>query len=82
MSFFLIAALFWAEGAPICPGRLGAAEPMRGVPWPATDALGRSLPMAGDPGVPAPRAGRHVGIFYFLWHNDSRGKPPAGRGTR
>jgi hypothetical protein len=39
------------------------------------DALGRSLPIAGERGVPAPRADRYVGMFYFLWHNDPRGKP-------
>ncbi|MEI2724828.1 MAG: hypothetical protein V9H26_15165 [Verrucomicrobiota bacterium] len=34
--------------------------------WVATDALGREVP--NFPEVPAPRAGRTVGIFYFLWH--------------
>jgi len=33
--------------------------------WAATDALGRSLPMAAESG--SPRAGKTVGIFYFLW---------------
>ena len=33
--------------------------------WVATDALGRSLPTATEVG--APRAGKYVGIFYFLW---------------
>jgi hypothetical protein len=79
-SCLAVAAVVWAGGVPTRPGRLGAAEPVRGVPWPAADALGRSLPMAGDRGVPASRAGRHVGIFYFLWHDDPRGKPPAGSG--
>jgi hypothetical protein len=36
-----------------------------GVPWPATDGLGRTLPLAADAG--APRPDRFVGIFYFLW---------------
>jgi hypothetical protein len=76
----IVAALLWAVGTTMFPGGLRAAEPIGGVPWPATDALGRSLPMAGERGVPAPRAGRYVGIFYFLWHNDPRGKPPAGSG--
>jgi hypothetical protein len=35
-----------------------------GVPWPATDGLGRSLPLAGD--VAAPRSDRFIGMFYFL----------------
>ena len=34
--------------------------------WVATDALGRAVPTF--PEVPAPRADRRVGIFYFLWH--------------
>ena len=34
--------------------------------WVATDALGRTVP--NFPEVPAPRANRTVGIFYFLWH--------------
>lgn len=33
--------------------------------WVATDALGRSLPSAAETG--APRTGKTVGIFYFLW---------------
>ncbi|TWU33029.1 glycoside hydrolase family 71/99 protein [Novipirellula artificiosorum] len=35
-----------------------------GTPWPATDALGRTLP--SDSEVPSPRGDRFVGIFYFL----------------
>lgn len=34
--------------------------------WAATDALGRSLPLAGE--APKPRPGKFVGVFYFLWH--------------
>lgn len=36
-----------------------------GVPWPATDGLGRKLPLADEAGPPRPD--RFVGIFYFLW---------------
>ncbi len=61
-------------------GRGEASDPVPGTPWPATDALGRSLPVAGDRGISAPRANRFVGLFYFLWHNNPRGKPPAGSG--
>jgi hypothetical protein len=39
-----------------------------GVPWPATDALGRSLPAEADAGPP--RTDRFVGIFYFLTHQE------------
>jgi hypothetical protein len=38
-----------------------------GTPWPATDALSRSMPDIAA--VPAPRSDRFVGIFYFLWNN-------------
>ena len=37
-----------------------------GTPWPATDALGRSLPLSSEVGPP--QTNRFVGIFYFLWH--------------
>ncbi|MBN1853232.1 MAG: hypothetical protein JW829_10930 [Pirellulales bacterium] len=42
--------------------------PNPGTPWPATDALGRSLPLFSEVGPP--KAGRFVGIFYFLWLGD------------
>lgn len=45
-----------------------------GVPWPATDALGRGLPLASEAGPV--RLDRFVGIFYFLWHNQRGGKSP------
>lgn len=43
------------------------AQENPGVPWPATDALGRSLPLAGEVGPP--KTNRFVGIFYFINHN-------------
>lgn len=55
-----------------------AQESMPGVPWPATDALGRALPMEQEVGPP--RKDRFVGIFYFIDHLDeSRG---GGEGPR
>lgn len=45
-----------------------------GTPWPATDALGRTLPLAAQVGPP--RSDRFVGIFYFLWLNERGGKSP------
>lgn len=45
-----------------------------GVPWPATDGLGRSLPLADDVGEV--RGDRFVGMFYFLWHSAPAGKSP------
>ncbi len=38
-----------------------------GVPWPATDGLGRSLPVGAEAGPP--RKDRFVAMFYFLWHD-------------
>lgn len=48
-------------------GAAGVAAANPGVPWPATDGLGRALPLA--PEIPAPRPARTVGMFYFLWHD-------------
>jgi hypothetical protein len=36
-----------------------------GVPWPATDALGRELPLADEVGTP--KKDRFMGIFYLTW---------------
>ncbi|MEY3479281.1 MAG: hypothetical protein RIQ71_56 [Verrucomicrobiota bacterium] len=51
----------------------GCAETVResinpGVPWPATDALGRELPLAAEVGLP--KKDRFVGIFYLPWTGD------------
>jgi hypothetical protein len=46
------------------------------TPWPATDALGRKLPMPDEVGPPQP--GRFVGIFYFLTHDQYDRKPGGG----
>lgn len=41
-----------------------AVSPHRADEWAATDGLGRTI----APGsYPAPRAGKYVGIFYFIW---------------
>ena len=39
-----------------------------GVPWPATDELGRELPMTAEVGPP--KKDRFVGIFYLPWTGD------------
>ncbi|BCM89259.1 hypothetical protein IAD21_01104 [Abditibacteriota bacterium] len=36
--------------------------------WVATDALGRQVARAGEAGVPAPREGKSVVMFYYIWH--------------
>jgi hypothetical protein len=43
-----------------------SAQDCPGVPWPATDALGRSLPLSSQVGPP--KTNRFVGIFYFINH--------------
>ncbi|NLS96270.1 MAG: hypothetical protein GXX96_29370 [Planctomycetaceae bacterium] len=58
----------------IGPGFADELSAVPGVPWPATDGLGRSLPLADEVGPPRPD--RFVGIFYFLWHNAPAGKSP------
>ncbi|MFO0907437.1 MAG: hypothetical protein U0794_03610 [Isosphaeraceae bacterium] len=64
-----------------CPAATPAAEAdtpsLPTTPWPLTDGLGRTAPLAGDgSNVPAPRSDRFVGIFYFLWHNNRHGARP------
>jgi hypothetical protein len=51
----------------LVPGKLPGADGWENHSdtWGATDALGRTVPTY--PSVPAPRADRSVGIFYFLW---------------
>ena len=39
-----------------------------GIPWPATDALGRELPLTAEVGHP--KKDRFVGIFYLTWTGD------------
>jgi len=50
----------------VVAGTQFAAGQNPGVPWPATDALGRSLPLANEVGPP--KTNRFVGMFYFIWH--------------
>ena len=42
-----------------------AATDLKSDTWTATDAVGRSLPGYDEAGPP--RAGKTVGVFYFLW---------------
>lgn len=51
-----------------------------GTPWPATDALGRVVPLATEVGPPKPD--RFVGMFYFLWHNQRGPGDPKSPGPR
>ena len=45
-----------------------------GIPWPATDGLGRSLPMPEAAG--APRQDRFVAVFNVLWRAQWCGAGP------
>ncbi len=67
-----VAAWLLATGNSWAQGEASAINP--GVPWPATDALGRSLSLNDTAGPP--RTDRFTGIFYFLWHNQREGKSP------
>jgi hypothetical protein len=60
----LVAAVLTATFAAVA----ASGQVNSGVPWPATDALGRSLPLAGEVGLP--KTNRFVGIFYFIDHLD------------
>lgn len=59
MKAIILSVLLSAAGATAVPAG------MTPVPWPATDGLGRSLPLAAETGLP--RADRTVALFYFLW---------------
>ncbi|MBL9194938.1 MAG: hypothetical protein JNJ82_21460 [Opitutaceae bacterium] len=51
--------------------------------WSARDALGRQVVEAGE--APPPRAGRYVGIFYFIWlgaHGYDRNKASPDESVR
>ena len=65
-------SLSWLSSLALAQGDAPAGNP--GVPWPATDALGRKLPVGAEAGPP--RKDRWVGIFYFLWLNERRNKSP------
>jgi len=67
-----ICAAAWSLAAVLGQGNPAAFN--AGVPWPATDALGRTLPLSDKVGPPQPN--RWVGIFYFLWHDNRGGKSP------
>jgi hypothetical protein len=69
-----LATVAYLIGATAAFAQTGPAAINPGTPWPATDALGRKLPLSDEVGPPQPN--RFVGIFYFLWHNQREGKSP------
>jgi hypothetical protein len=62
LAAVVLAGCVHRPSAPLTPP--AAINP--GTPWPATDALGRSLPAAAQ--ATGIRPNRTVGIFYFLTH--------------
>lgn len=61
---FVISALFCCAAFYVCAADTPSSR-VPGSAWPATDGLGRVLPGQSETG-PC-KAGRFVGIFYFLW---------------
>ena len=66
--FYIILTIIWAFSASF------AFAQSDGVAWPAADALNRSVETADVTGET--RAGKTVGIFYFLWLSESDQKAP------
>ncbi|HOS92696.1 MAG TPA: hypothetical protein PLD23_16540 [Armatimonadota bacterium] len=62
-----------AAALAVLPSAVMSAQPrdVLSDTWTATDALGRELPGFHECGPP--RAGRQVGIFYFLWLGEHAG---------
>lgn len=60
----------------LCGSAPAAVNP--GLPWPATDALGRAQPTPSEAGPVSQE--RFVGIFYFLCHNEPGVKSPFWNG--
>ncbi|MEO2049125.1 MAG: hypothetical protein ABGX16_21410 [Pirellulales bacterium] len=73
-GFLIICAGFLLLNLPTAAAETYPPAINPGTPWPATDALGRTLPTTATVGPP--RQNRFVGIFYFLWHNQHGGKSP------
>jgi hypothetical protein len=65
-ALFFFGSLLSAQQVHTNPANTFAANP--GIPWPATDALGRTIPTSQEVGPPKPD--RFVGIFYFLTHTE------------
>lgn len=66
----VVALLFSLSAAGAAPGGTDTDRDSinPGVPWPATDALGRELPLTAEVGPP--KKDRFVGIFYPIWTGD------------
>ena len=64
--FFVVLAMSFSFAAVVAGADRESINP--GVPWPATDALGRELPLTAEVGLP--KKDRFVGIFYLPWTGD------------
>jgi hypothetical protein len=69
-----VALCLWNGAGVFAQGQPSETVPC--TPWPATDALGRKLPLPEEVGEPKP--GRFVGIFYFLTHQQYNQRPEGG----
>ena len=64
----------WSVGLGLNGFGYAAEQDIESDTWVATDGLGRGLPGADDVGPP--RAGKSVGVFYFLWLGESGDEGP------
>ena len=69
-STFLTAAILLANSLACAQLNSPSAASNPGTPWPASDALGRTMPAASE--LKSTRTNRTVGIFYFLTHGKDR----------
>ena len=69
-STFLTAAILLANSLAYAQLNSPSAASNPGTPWPASDALGRTMPAASE--LKSTRTNRTVGIFYFLTHGKDR----------
>ncbi|MBI3849646.1 MAG: hypothetical protein HY298_05065 [Verrucomicrobia bacterium] len=70
----ILLSIAWGTATTVALAQTGLGTNQPTTAWPATDALGRKLPMPDEVGPP--KADRFVGIFYFLWHNEVARKSP------
>ena len=64
MKFLFPTLLLWAT----CAFAQPQLNDLKTDTWVATDALGRQIARGGEPNVPAPRTGKTVVMFYYIWH--------------
>ena len=75
----LLMALTLAAASPAVSAESAQPVDTLSDTWAAVDALGRSLPL--EDSAPAPRQGKFVGVFYYLWHGAHNGPLQPGQGV-